>query len=307
MANFDLTDGIYAAVLTPMRSDLSCDYKKLSEHCFSLLERGCTGVALLGTTGEGSSFSLAERIEILQQVVSAGLDPQKIIVANGSSNLVDTVEFGKEVVRHGCAAFLIAPPSFYKNIDDAGVLAFYREIIQRIGDPNLRVILYHIPQYSGVPISLDVIKTLRSEFPSIVIGIKESEKNLPFTKTLIKEFPGFKVFVANEKQIIEAVHLGAAGSICGIANLYPELVCSLYAQGKKRMSPNPEALEAIFNAIKGISFFGAAKAIMEKREGESWRALRPPLIPLSVEQREPLEHLERLVGENRKCTQSGDN
>ena len=282
----NLSDGVYVAVLTPMHSDFSCDHKRLASHCFALLEQGCTGVALFGTTGEGPSFSLAERIELLRNLIEEGFDPEKIILANGSSCLRDTVELGRESLKHGCAAFLIAPPSFYKKVSDEGVLAFYREIIQEISDPNLRVILYHIPQLSGVPISLRVIETLREEFPGVVIGIKESEGNLAFTRAILEAFPGFKVFVGNERHIIESVHLGGAGTICGIANLYPELICSLYTQGKEANRPNPEAIEAVFKALSGIPFIPAAKSLMERRQGEIWHSVRPPLVPLNIMQSE---------------------
>ena len=281
-----LQDGVYAAVLTPMHSDLSCNHTALVSHCFALIHQGCTGVALFGTTGEGPSFSLVERVEALQKLILAGVDPEKIILANGSSGIWDTVELGREVLKYGCAALLIAPPSFYKNITDVGVLAFYREIIQKIGNPNLRILLYHIPQLSGVPISLGVIEILRKEFPEIVIGIKESEGNVSFTKTILETFPDFKVFVANEKQIIESVHLEGAGTICGIANLYPELICSLYSQGKKANSPNPASIDAIFKALNGIPFIPAAKMLMKKRQGEAWHSVRPPLVPLDTIQGE---------------------
>lgn len=282
--SYGLENGVYAAVLTPMHSDLSCDHKILASHCFKMVQQGCTGITLFGTTGEGSSFSVSERIDALQQLIAAGFDPQKIILGNGSSGISDTVELGREALEQGCAALLVAPPSFYKNITDEGVLAFYRTIIQKIANPNLRVILYHIPQFSGVPISLNVIEVLRQEFPDIVIGIKESEGNLSFTKTMLKTFPGFKVFVGNEKHIIESVHLGGAGTICGIANLYPELICSLYLQGQKGNVPNPTSIDAVFNALQGIPFIPAAKALMEKRQGNVWHAVRPPLVPLDKTQ-----------------------
>jgi 4-hydroxy-tetrahydrodipicolinate synthase len=286
MAFHSLADGVYAAALTPMRSDFSCDHKKLASHCFDLIEQGCSGVALFGTTGEGPSFSVAERVETLRKLVLEGFDPKKIILGNGSSGIFDTVELCREALKQGCAALLIAPPSFYKNVADVGVLGFYREIIQRVGNPNLRMILYHIPQFSGVPISLKVIETLCQEFPEIVIGMKESEGNLPLTKSLLARFPGFKVFVGHEGHIIESVHLGGAGAICGIANLYPTLICSLYSQGLKANAPNPPSLNAILKALQGIPYISAAKAVMERREGKMWQTLRPPLVPLDEIQRE---------------------
>lgn len=266
-----LHEGIYAAALTPMHSDLSCNSELLKGHCFDLIKRGCQGIALFGTTGEGPSFSVSERIEALKSVVSQGLDPKKIILGNGSSSIPDTVDLAKAALELGCQNLLIAPPSFYKKITDAGLSAYYRTIIQKINHPHLRVLLYHIPQYSGVPITLPVIRTLLKEFPKTMIGLKESEGNLTFTKEILKEFPGFQLFVGNESQIIEAVSLGASGSICGIANLFPELIVSLFHQGKKGMGPNPPEFEKVYRSFKERPFIPGAKAMM------NWHTVRPPL------------------------------
>ncbi len=285
-ASEHLEEGIYTALLTPMHEDLSCNCEELASHAFDLLERGCKGVVLFGTTGEGPSFSVEERKSVLEEMISKGFDPQKILLANGSSGITDTVRLLKIGIENNIAAFLIAPPSFFKNISDEGVIAFYREIIQKTNDPRLRVILYHIPQYSGVAISLRVIEELVKEFEGIVIGIKESEGNLSFAKSVIDAFPGFQVFVGNEGHIIQAVNYGAAGSICGVANLYPELIVSLYDLGKKGNGKNPAEIENFFEALKGYHYIPAAKAIMAKRKGEGWNRIRPPLTPLDSFQKE---------------------
>ncbi len=274
----ELPDGIYAAALTPMRADLSCDSEELLVHCQDLIRRGCAGVALFGTTGEGPSFSLEERVSVLGTLIEKGLDAEKVILGNGCSGLSDTVALCREGIWHKCAALLICPPCFYKQVSDEGVIAYYREIIQRVADDRLRIILYHIPQFSGVPLNLHIIDVLRSEFPSIVIGIKESEGNLVFSRAILEKFPHFKLFVGNEKQIIQTVHLGGSGSICGIANLYPELICSLFIEGKRGMVPNPESLEFIFKALQGVSFIPAAKAFMKTKRGDTWSFIRPPLV-----------------------------
>ncbi|MBS0604566.1 MAG: dihydrodipicolinate synthase family protein [Verrucomicrobia bacterium] len=280
----ELENGVYAAALTPMHPELSCDTAELADHCNDLLARGCKGVVLFGTTGEGPSFSVKERLNALERVIQAGVDPQKIILGNGSANIPDTVELAKGALKNNCRAILIAPPSFFKTVTEEGVIAFYREIIQATADPNLRVLLYHIPQFSGVPITTKIIHALREEFTDIVIGIKESEGNLNLAMEAIRIFPGFKVFVGNEKHIIETVQAGGSGTICGIANLYPELICSLYQQGKTANAANPQALLSFFEAMKGYPFVPAFKAMMQKKRGSAWHSVRPPLVPLSADQ-----------------------
>jgi 4-hydroxy-tetrahydrodipicolinate synthase len=279
-----LDNGIYVGALTPLNADLSCNSQELAYHCLNLMQRGCKGVVLFGTAGEGPSFSVKERIEVLEKVIDKGVDPKKIILANGGANLSETVDLVQAAIKLNISVFLISPPSFFKNVPEEGVISYYREMIQRVANPNLRIILYHIPQYSGVPITLKIIETLLLEFPNKVIGIKESEGNLTFAKSIIDTFSHFKVFVGNERQIIEAVHYGAAGSICGLANLYPELICSLYEQGRRSNCANPQELEAFFQALKGYSFIPAIKAAMEKAKGDVWHWVRPPLIPLNSDQ-----------------------
>lgn len=271
-----LQNGIYAAALTPLNADFSCNDEQLALHCKNLISRGCSGVALFGTTGEGPSFSVAEKINTLKNVIALGLDPSKIILANGSSNLPDSVALVKSALDTNCVACLISPPSFYKNISEEGVLAFYREIIKQVANPKLRILLYHIPQYSGVPLTVHIVKTLCTEFPGIVVGLKESEGNLVFTKSLLQEVPNCKVYVGKESQITEAMHLGAAGSICGKANLYPELICSLVEHD------NTQELEKIAPLFANRPFVACCKALLAAKETPHWNRLRPPLMPLNI-------------------------
>jgi 4-hydroxy-tetrahydrodipicolinate synthase len=273
--------GVYPAVLTPLREDLSIDCEELAWHCLDLMKRGCHGIALFGTTGEGPSFSVSERISALEKIVSMGIDPKKIILGNGASAIADTVALARGSLKCGCNDLLICPPSFYKNISEEGVIAYYREVIQRIGDPTVRVLLYHIPQMSGIPITVPIIKALRREFPQIVVGMKESEGNFALTKAVLSQCPGFQVFVARELQICEGMKLGCAGTICGIANLFPELIRALYDQ---KPDPATEKLTSFFHSIEGKPFVPVIKAEMEKKRGPRWHAVYPPLVPFNIDQ-----------------------
>lgn len=274
---YDIENGVYVASLTPLHSDLSCNHELLTEHCLQLIERGCKGVVLFGTTGEGPSFSLEEKKYTLKKAISNGLDSKKIIVANGSSCLQDTVDLALAALENDCLACLIAPPCFFKNVTDEGVISFYREIIQRVSDSRLKVILYHIPQYSGVPISLNVIKSLFEEFPNTVVGIKESEGNLSLVQEILKAVPQFKVFVGKETHIPLAVSYGASGSICGMANLWPELLCSVYEKG------DISKLEQVSTIFKNSPFIASCKAILSDGQNPNWNLVRPPLVSLNSE------------------------
>lgn len=268
-----IEDGVYVASLTPLKKNLKCDHSLLAEHCFDLLRRGCKGVVLFGTTGEGASFSTKEKITITKKVISKGLNPAKMILGNGSSSLQDTIELAKASLENNCLANLIAPPCFYKKVSEEGVIAYYREIIKSVSDTRLKVILYHIPQYTGVPLTPNIVKTLFKEFPDNVIGLKESEGNLQLVKELKRLVPECKIFVGKENQIPEALSYGASGSICGMANLWPELITSIYN------TKNVAGLDEIEQTLQSKPFISYCKSVLAKSKHPNWKYVRPPLVP----------------------------
>jgi 4-hydroxy-tetrahydrodipicolinate synthase len=277
MSKKRIPEGVYAAALTPLHSDLKPHFQELVSHCKNLLERGCQGVVLFGTSGEGPSFSLEERLEGINAVTQK-IDPQQVIGSNASTCIPETIHLIQNSMKMGCKTFLVAPPSFFKNITDQGVIDYYSQIIETVNDSELKILLYHIPQNTGVPIHLPIIEKLIHSYPETVIGLKESEGNLEYSHSILKQFPGFQLFVGNEKHIIETVAHGGSGSICGIANMAPELICQLYKQGKEAMKSNPKELEEIFNSLKGKSFIPFAKNFLKQQKGGSWNLVRPPLV-----------------------------
>ena len=164
--------GVFPAVLTPLNSDLTCNYEELFMHINDLLNAGCRGIVLFGTNGESTSFSVRERIEIIKNIIQRGVNPACIIVGSGCTSVDDTVCLTKASVELKCSSVLIHPPFFFKNVPDEGIINFYREVIKHVSEPELKVFLYHIPQVTCVPISLNVIERLMKEFPETVIGIK---------------------------------------------------------------------------------------------------------------------------------------
>lgn len=273
--------GVYAAAATPMLPDLSCNIQELANHCQDLIAKGCAGIILFGTTGEGPSFSTEERIWALHEIISTGVDPSRCIVGVACCAVEESVELIQCAAELRYSAAMIVPPFFFKGVGDAGVIAFYRKVIHKAR--GIKVLLYHIPQFSGVPITLPIIQTLCEEFPNTVIGVKESEGNLDLTRAILKQNPRLKIFVGNETQIEEAVAAGAAGAISGLANIFPELICNLY-QRKGRQ----QDVERILAALQGYPLFPAIKSLIETKKGTAWHAMRPPLSPLDEIQRQAL-------------------
>src|SRR5262249_14732541 len=121
-----MNNGVYAASLTPLTADLNCANQEFANHCKKLLECGCAGIVIFGTTGEGPSFSLNERKKTLQALVDLGVDPQRLMVGTTFSAIEDAVELARFALSLNCSSFLLAPPFFFKNVKEAGVTAFYR-------------------------------------------------------------------------------------------------------------------------------------------------------------------------------------
>lgn len=256
-----------------MHPDLSCNHARLLEHCAHLVKKGCQGVVLFGTTGEGASFSAHEKIETLSLITSKGFDPQNIIIGNGSACIPDSIQIALASVHHQCLACLISPPCYYKNNSEEGIINYYREIIRGTKDPSLKIIVYHIPQLTGVPITANILLQLVNEFPETIIGLKDSEGNDGLIDAILKEAPAVKVFTGKEKKITALVQKGGAGGISGMANLWPELICSLYLNDSRLGEYNEK-----YAHTHTASFIPLAKNLLAVQGDKAWKQVRPPLV-----------------------------
>lgn len=166
--------GVFCAAATPIDEHGAPDLGRLAEHASQLLADGCEGVALLGTTGEANSFSLAERQQIVEATVEAGIPPERLMPGTGTCAVPDTVALTRHALSLGITDVVMLPPFYYKQPSDDGLFAAYSSVIDKVADPRLKVILYHIPQMSAVPLPLPLIKRLVDRYPETVVGIKDS-------------------------------------------------------------------------------------------------------------------------------------
>jgi len=150
--------GVFCAALTPVDADLRPDHARFVEHCRRLVDDGCTGVAILGTTGEANSFSTGERKALLEAAIEGGLKPQQLLPGTGVTALTETVELTRHALSMGVDTVVMLPPFYYKDVSEEGLFAAYAETIERVGDARLRVVLYHIPQVSALPIPFGLIE-----------------------------------------------------------------------------------------------------------------------------------------------------
>jgi 4-hydroxy-tetrahydrodipicolinate synthase len=279
--------GVWCAALTPVGVDGAVDHPRLIAHARQLFAAGIDGIALFGTTGEGQSFSLAERRNGLEALLAGGIDPKRVLAGTGCAALPETIELTRHAVDCDCAGALVLPPFFLKDIGAQGVYACFAQIVDEVADERLRLYLYHIPQVSGVAIPFDAIGRLRDAYPGSIAGVKDSECNLEHSLGLLSAFPQLSIFVGFEPHLPAALAAGGAGTICGIANLYPKLIRRLFDRAADPAHRQDLAVvERFIAALDRYPLFPAFKALQAELTGDpAWNALRLPLLPLDAEAR----------------------
>jgi len=279
--------GLWCAMLTPLDTSGGVDHGMLVAHAKSLLARGVDGVAPFGTTGEGQSFSVAEREAGIDALLAGGIPGERLVAATGCAALPETIALTRHGVQAGCAACLVLPPFFWKDATDEGLFAWYAQVIEAVGDARLRVYLYHIPQVSGTPLSVDLIARLAAAFPGIIAGVKDSAGRWENTEALLARVPQLAILVGHEPHLPRLLRAGGAGTICGVANVFPALVRALFSPV---VTPADEQRVVTFIEIAFRQpFLAGFKAVLaEQTRNPAWRAVRAPLLPLPAESRRTL-------------------
>ena len=278
--------GVYAAALTPMKDDLSPDLPALVRHYKWLLANGCDGLAPLGTTGEANSFSVDERLAIIDALGASGIAMAKTIVGTGSCAIPDSVRLTKRVLEAGGRDVLVLPPFYYKKVSEDGLFASFAETIARVGDERLRLYVYQFPQMTGLDLSLDLIERLIKAFPRTVVGIKDSSGNWANMAAMCKRFPGFEVFPGSERFLLAGLRAGGVGCISATTNLTAPMAAKVFAQWKGADADRLQAeLTAVREVLEGFPAIAALKAVLARHSGHgAWRNIRPPLARLDEAQ-----------------------
>ena len=284
--------GIWAPAVTPLDRDLAPDPARFVEHVRWLLDNGCHGVAVFGTTGEANSFSVDERIALLDATLEAGIPAERLMVGTGCCALTDTVRLTRHAVESGCARVLVLPPFYYKGVSDEGLYRNFAEVIERVGDARLQLYLYHIPPVSGVPITLGLIERLLTAFPQAVAGAKDSSGDWSNTKAMLDAFgrSGFDVFPGSEVFLLDGLRAGGKGCITATGNINPGAIDTVYRNWR---SKDADALQAAITAtrkiVQSVPMIPALKAaIAHYADDPEWKRLRPPLVELSAAEEKKL-------------------
>lgn len=276
-----------AAVLTPLDASLSPDRTALASHCRWLLDNGCDGLAVLGTTGEANSFSVDERMDLLDHLIEDGIPGNTLLPGTGCCAVPDTVRLTRKAVELGAGGVLMLPPFYYKNVSDDGVFAAYAEVIERIGDARLKVYLYHFPQMSGVALGPVLIERLLKQYPDTIAGMKDSSGNFTNMVHNTQTFPGFAVISGSDEFLLPLLKEGGAGCITAVCNVAASIAAEVHAawaQGDLETAERAQArLTLVRRAISAFPLTAALKEIMARHGGgDAWRRVRPPLANLAA-------------------------
>jgi 4-hydroxy-tetrahydrodipicolinate synthase len=279
--------GLWPALLTPISPDGSIDLDRMMAHGQRLIAAGCDGLTLFGTTGEGTAFSVAQRIAATEALRQAGVRGDQLIINLTALAQADAVALAQHAERIGAAGGMLMPPFYYNGQHDAGLVAYVSQVIAQTAG-RLRIILYHFPSLSGVGFSHAAIAELLAKHPQQIAGLKDSSANVASSQAFAQAFPRLAILVGCEPDVAPTMQVGGAGSICGLANVAPELMrriidapASVSAADERRM----RGLLALLSAKPAMPFVSAYKAILaEQLADDAWLRVKAPLTALLAEE-----------------------
>jgi 4-hydroxy-tetrahydrodipicolinate synthase len=268
----DTIHGLWVALATPIAADGTVDHAGLVRHAKALTAAGCDGFVPFGTTGEGTSFSAAERLAAIEAMLAGGIEPGRIGLGTGCPAITDTIALTRGALALGLHHVLILPPYFYRDVDAQGIEDAFAAIIDGVGDSRLRTTLYSIPQVSGVGVPPLVAANLRQRFGVMLAGVKDSSAVFENFRAFRAAAPELAIVVGNEADIGRALAEGGAGTICGMANVMPQLVRAMFTDADA-LGP----MQSVLGLMQG-PFMPTLKSIIAAQTGEAgWSRMRPPL------------------------------
>jgi 4-hydroxy-tetrahydrodipicolinate synthase len=271
--------GVIAAVATPITEDGSPDLKRATDLARYLLDNGCDGLNVLGSTGEATSFSREERMKVMDAYKKNGLPLDRLMVGTGAASVVDAVALTRHAGELGFAGALVLPPFYYKGVPDDGLVAYIEALVKATADTALPIYLYHYPALSGLLWHVELIKRLRQTFPGRIVGLKDSSGDMAFARSAAAIAKDFAVFPSTEACLIEARDGVFAGCISATANCNSDLCALAWRKGDAAAL---DAAVAIRKLFEGRQLVSGVKALVSHIHGDPALArVRPPLAPFA--------------------------
>jgi 4-hydroxy-tetrahydrodipicolinate synthase len=271
--------GVIAAVATPIGEDGAPDLKRAVGLARFLLDNGCDGLNVLGTTGEATSFSLDERKSVMDAYKANGLPLHRLMVGTGAAAVSDAVALTRHAAALGFGGALVLPPFYYKGVPDDGLAAYVDTLVKATAQQPIPIYLYHFPAMSGLPWHLTLIERLLESYPARIVGLKDSSGDMAFARSAAAISPDFAVFPSTEAVLIEARSGAFAGCISATANLNADLCARAWREGDAAALAAAVAIRKLFD---GKPLVSGVKALLGHIHGDPALArVKPPLAALS--------------------------
>ena len=283
----DKIKGIFAASVSILNDNLTLNSKKTIIHTENLIDQGCHGVAIFGSTGQAQLIPISEKINLLSKL-STSKYKNKYLIGSGLNSLGETINLMKISISLGFNKFLIMPPAYY-NYGDKEAINFYSKIVEKI--PESKIILYNFEKLCGYKFSISCVEELVKKFPSQIVGVKDSSYNL-YENLKIENF---SVFPGSELKLLKGLELGCSGIISATCNVTATLARKVYDDFflKKQQTHNEKLCNVRkvfdqFNLISGLhSFF--------MKNNKIYKNILPPISLLSnTDQKKLFDNLKEL-------------
>ena len=280
-------NGIYAASMSVLNEDLTLNVKKTIEHAEMVIDKGCHGVVIFGSTGQSQLISVSEKIQLINNLTKSEYK-DKYIIGTGLNSLSETINFMKISKSLDFEKFLIMPPAYYKYGDEE-VINFYSRIINTIG--KCKIVLYNFEKLSGYKFSKDCVKKLVQKFPNQIVGVKDSSYNL-FETLKIKNF---STLVGSETKLLKGLKLGCSGIITATCNVTAQLSRKVYDDFNNGKSQTEnERLCKVREVFDKYNLISAVHSFLSQKD-KSYLNLIPVLSVLSKNDEKKLfEELDKL-------------
>jgi 4-hydroxy-tetrahydrodipicolinate synthase len=272
--------GVIAAVATPIEENGAPDLKRAVKLARHLLDIGCDGLNVLGTTGEATSFSLDERKAVMNAYKADGLPLNRLMVGTGAAAVSDAVALTRHAAELGFAGALVLPPFYYKGVPDDGLVAYIDALVKATVEKTIPIYLYHFPAMSGLPWHVTLIKRLLESFPARIVGLKDSSGDMSFARSAAAVSSDFAVFPSTEAALLEARSGAFAGCISATANCNADLCARAWREGDAAALDAAVTIRKLFD---GKPLVSGVKALLAHIHGDPALArVKPPLAPLSA-------------------------
>ena len=275
--------GVIAAVATPIDEGGAPDLKRAIHLARHLLDNGCDGLNVLGTTGEATSFSLDERKAVMNAYKANGLPLHRLMVGSSAAAVSDAVALTRHAAELGFGGALVLPPFYYKGVPDDGLIAYVDTLVKATDAKPIPIYLYHFPAMSGLPWHVGLIQRLLDAYSSRIVGLKDSSGDMAYARSAAAISKDFAVFPSTEACLIEARSGAFAGCISATANVNADFCARAWRLGD---SGALDAAVTIRKLFDGKPLVSGVKALLAHIHGDAGLArVRPPLAPFSAADR----------------------